>query len=452
MDAKKMRGGVLRAGMIVPVFLVALLSLQGCWNLPLDGLYPRNDLGARPNKEGATGVKSDLLHFAQVTDVHIVDEDNPLRLENIRLWINSPYDFGDLDGLIQPISRDQDIYSGRIWDAVVRSINEGHEERPFEFTMSTGDHTDTGLKSEMEWFIGITDGIIPDSLMEAMEDGSMAAVEPAGLNVPWYAALGNHDVEYQGTINNETVVKCLLQPFGDTGNLINMRSAVDLYQETFSAPWWHGMAEQPPSMTADSYGYYAFNAGEYVRCIVLNTAIYNFYGKIPKETLSAGCLDRNQYGWMLGEIEANRDRLCIIFSHHSPTDGFDDSQSDISAKELMKTLCLYDNVIAHINGHSHVNKIVPVKYRGLPGGYWNINTGAIIEWPQEWRDITIRDNGDGTGSLSCRMVRHGDDGCLDIAYGDADARHSAREGEKTDRDVALRFRVPAAVQTRIASF
>jgi hypothetical protein len=426
-------------------------SLSGCWNLPVAGLLARNDLSAKPDEEGATGKKSELLHFANMSDIHIVDDTNPLRIENIRLMGNGLYDLGALDALIQPISRDQDRYSARIWDAVIRSVNETDGDAPLAFAMITGDHTDTGLKKELEWFIGITDGVVPASLGDAIFAGNAEEVNPVGINVPWYVAVGNHDVEYQGTFNNEAVMDQLLQPFGDTDDLIHLRSLVDLYKTSVSKPWWHGLDNQPAVMLADSYGYYGFDAGEIIHVIVLNTAIYNFEGSYPKETLAGGCLDATQYEWMVGEIEANRDRLCIVISHHSPTDGFSDSQSDITADELMKTLCRYDNVIAHINGHSHVNKVEPVQYDGLPGGYWNINTCSILEWPQEWRDITVEDNGDGTGTLSCRMVRHGDKECLDVASGDADARKKKREGDRKDRNTALKFHIPPAVKNRIVA-
>ncbi|MBN2157790.1 MAG: metallophosphoesterase [Spirochaetes bacterium] len=429
--------------------LLAVSFASGCWNGIFGGLYQRNDLGARPDTSRATGIEQEFIHFAQFSDVHIVDDDNPLRFENIKLVASSPGDLGDLDILIQSISRDQDRYSARIWDSVIRSINEKNAVSPFDFAISTGDHTDTGLLSELRWFIEIADGIKSPSLEKAVLDGTMEDVDPVGLDVPWYAVVGNHDVEYQGTLNNYAIVTALLSSFGDTGDLSYLPDPVDLYGYSISSPWWHGFDFQPPESRARSYGYYSFNASELVHCIILDTAIYNLEGEWPVETFAEGCLDRTQFDWMIRDIEDNRDRLCIIFSHHSPTDSFADQLSQVKSEEFMKALCAYDNVIAHLNGHSHINEITPVKYDCLPGGYWNINTSAIIEWPQEWRDITVEDNGDGTGLISCRMVQHSDTESLDVAGGDPDAQKDTREGTRKDRNVALKIQIPVAVKERI---
>ena len=422
-----------------------IMFASGCGNGVFD-LKKRNDLGAKPDSTRATGIAQDFVHFAQFSDVHIVDDSNPLRFENIKMGSST---HGELDSLVQMISRDQDRYSARIWDAVVRSINEKNATEPLDFAISTGDHTDTGLKTELRWFIEIADGIKSESLQNAIIAGTMQDVNPAGFNVPWYTAVGNHDVEYQGTLNSYNLTKALLSPYGDISDLSRLPETVDLYANSLSDPWWHGFDLQPSKSRAHSYGYYSFNPNDLVHCIVLDTAIYNLEGKLPVETLAGGVLDRAQYDWMVKEIEANKDRICIIFSHHTPLGSFADGISQISASKFRKTLCSYENVVAHVNGHTHVNEITAVMYDRLPGGYWNINTCSIIEWPQEWRNITVKDNGDGTGTITCQMVQHGDTESLDVAGGDPDAQKTKREGTEKDRNVALNFKIPVAVKNRI---
>lgn len=433
---------------IIALSSAFILFLSGC---NTDGLVSRNDLGAESSGDSATGIESTLLHFAQMSDIHIVDDTDPLRVENIRLFPDSPYDLGILDSLIQSISRDQDRYSARIWDAVIRSINDTDNSDPLAFAIMTGDHTDTGLKNELRWFMEITDGILSGSLQDAIAEGAQADFNPAGLNIPWYAAAGNHDVDYQGAFNITPAILAILANYGDTGTLGGLPDAVAAYQLSATEPWWHGFANQPAISMENSYGYYSFDPNEIVHCIVLNTSLYKLAGEEPKDTFAGGILDSAQYDWMRRDIEANRDRLCIIFSHQNPVDGFFDWLSDVKADELMKTLALYDNVIAHFNGHVHINKIDPVLKESGKGGYWNVNTCAIIDWPQEWRNITIRDNGDGTGTITCRMVRHNDGLCLDIASGDPDSQGWISEGSMEDRNVELKFRIPAAVKDRILS-
>lgn len=422
-----------------------IMALPGCGNWVLD-LKKRDDLGAKPDSARATGIVQDFVRFAQFSDVHIVDDANPLRFENIKMGSST---YGELDSLVQMISRDQDNYSARIWDAVVRSINDTNASEPFDFAISTGDHTDTGIKTELRWFIEIADGIKSASLQSAIDAGTMVDVDPAGFQLPWYAAVGNHDVEYQGTLYSYSLTKLLLSPHGDINDLSRLPETVDLYADTISDPWWHGFDHQPAEARLNSYGYYSFNPNDLVHCIVLDTAIYDLEGKHPVETLSGGVLDVAQYNWMIDEIEANSDRVCVIFSHHTPLGSFADGISQISASKFRKTLCSYENVVAHVNGHTHVNEVTPVMYDRLPGGYWNINTGSIIEWPQEWRNITVKDNGDGTGSIICLMVQHSDAECLDVTGNDPDAKKADREGTEKDRNVELLFKIPLAVRNRI---
>jgi hypothetical protein len=166
----------------------------------------RNDLNITPNNSFTNENTIKLIDFAHLTDVHIVDEGNPLRLEELSLLdIDEPI-FSRLDRRIESISRDQDPYSALLWDATIRSINKQHSRDPIDFLIETGDHSDTSLENELRWFIEIADGYISNDYFDRTGKKEMADVNPVGLDssLPWYAAIGNHDVMYQGTIiNNE---------------------------------------------------------------------------------------------------------------------------------------------------------------------------------------------------------------------------------------------------------
>ncbi len=118
---------------------------------------------------------------------------------------------------------------------------------------------------------------------------------------------------------------------------------------------------------------------------------------------AGGGMDRVQFKWLQQEIDANRDKICLIFSHHGPH-SFLQMGDNVSGDQFKALLRRYENVAAHISGHTHNNYIYAEK--GSEGGYWHIATCALIEYPQEWRRITLRDNGDGTGSLICEMHSH----------------------------------------------
>jgi 3',5'-cyclic AMP phosphodiesterase CpdA len=276
---------------------------------------------------------------------------------------------------------------------------------------------------------------------------------PDGLKLPWYTTLGNHDTEYQGSFNSNLLIPLIIQAgcydLDDDGiKLLNMSElssqdeSINAYKDSSSEPHWHGFANMPESEFPYSKkeGYYSFDHNAYVHCIILNTCNYTPELGIPKETLAVGVLDQRQFNWMKADIEKNTDKICLIFSHHSPKDDWEDNQSDISAQELMDALCSYENVIAHMTGHKHRNAIRPVT--SASGGYWDINTTAVTKFPHEWRRITIKDNGDGKGIIYSRIFP-------------AESIPGWKEGVRTDQDnttdrnVDLVFAMPPLVAEKI---
>ena len=62
----------------------------------------------------------------------------------------------------------------------------------------------------------------------------------------------------------------------------------------------------------------------------------------------------------------------------------------------------HPNVIAYVTGHTHENKVLACGSEdGCPAGanWWEINTSAISDWPEQSRLIELMDNGDGTLSI-----------------------------------------------------
>lgn len=180
--------------------------------------------------------------------------------------------------------------------------------------------------------------------------------------------------------------------------------------------------------------------------------------------LSEGTLDRVQHTWLKSEIEANQDKLCLIFSHHGP-DSFLSPKGNIKPCEFINTLQGYPNVIAHIHGHTHHNLIEPsfkVNHKAKKnGGYWDITTSALAEYPMEWRQIKISITKDGTGIIKCRMhkpeITFMTDPETKKAYRDyKKARYtsafdyqtilhlSKMKGKNKDRNVDLAFAMPGS--------
>jgi metallophosphoesterase (TIGR03767 family) len=178
----------------------------------------RGDLAAA--NSGRAGRRTALAAFVQLTDLHIIDAQHPLRLEYLRstdvhAW--RPHEALTVQGAIALVERINALRGGPVTGA------------PLHFAMTTGDNTDNNAKSELEWFLKIMSGgrITPNTgdprhyegvqnsglelywqpdanIRDADKqlgfphlDGFLKAaireVRSPGLNLPWYSTVGNHD-------------------------------------------------------------------------------------------------------------------------------------------------------------------------------------------------------------------------------------------------------------------
>jgi metallophosphoesterase (TIGR03767 family) len=213
----------------------------------------RSDLGINP-QSGRANRRTAVSAFAQITDVHVIDAQSPMRVEYLDRF-DDTYGGAPGTGLLGSAFRPQEMLSGQIAESMVGAVNRVGvgpvTGMQLGFALQTGDNSDNCQYNETRWNIDILDGgktIRPDSgditKWEGVQDNTLlyydrhywhpdpkplartndiyksnfgfptvpglldAARKPfaaTGLSMPWYTAFGNHDNLVQGNFPHSTM-------------------------------------------------------------------------------------------------------------------------------------------------------------------------------------------------------------------------------------------------------
>jgi metallophosphoesterase (TIGR03767 family) len=271
-------------------------------------------------------------------------------------------------------------------------------------------------------------------------DAARRPFRAAGLDMPWLTAYGNHDGLIQGNlppipalaplaVGNRKIVDLppgtdiitlaqqlqTLDPRGLATLLAGPArtvtpdpdrrfvSRVETIREHFNTTSWpkgHGFGR---SNLATGNAYYGFDQGV-VRGIVLDT--------VNPNGGSEGSIDAAQHAWLERELTAGssrhrgrRDRLFVVFSHHTigSMDNTVGEPGRVDGAGVRDLLLRFPNVVLWVNGHTHRNTVTPHRAPG-GGGFWEVNTAAHIDWPQQSRVLELVDNSDGTLSIFATVL------------------------------------------------
>jgi len=340
---------------------------------------------------------------------------------------------------------------------------------------------------------GAPDGKEPDHyrsvhgfpVVKGLLDAARRPFRAQGLRRPWYTCYGNHDGLVQGNFPESFQLSAIATgplkitslpagvSFDDLASgrvspglldaparqvtadpervVLSRTETVKEHFRTGGLPVGHGFtAENLKNGTA----YYAFDPAPRVRGIVLDTVNPNGYAE--------GSLDTAQLEWLKQQLLRARDKVVIVFSHHTldtmsnPIPVVDEPGERVQGDAVLEVLLASKNVVAWVNGHTHENKVTP-RPRPGGGGFWEISTAAHVDWPVQARLLEVVDNRDGTLSLISTIVdadaplSYG--GRLDstaaltslarqLAVNDPQEGASGRAGKVEDRNVELVVKAP----------
>lgn len=171
---------------------------------------------------------------------------------------------------------------------------------------------------------------------------------------------------------------------------------------------------------------YTADVGSRVRLIVLDLA--------RRAGGSGGLVAPEQPAWLAAALAAAGDRWVIVISHQPLS-------SSEGGAGLLGLLDRHPRVIAALAGHTHRNRIAPRPTAS--GGYWMINTAALIDYPQQARAVRVLATAGGGVALQTWMLDHALPGGLGVisrqlAYLDAQGgRPQGFAGGRLDRNVTL---------------
>jgi metallophosphoesterase (TIGR03767 family) len=358
-------------------------------------------------------------------------------------------------------------------------------------------------------------------VIPSLLDACRREFKASGLDLPWISAYGNHDGLLQGNVAASPVSRSYtvgsrkilgLPPgFGvaqllaglngdptlfnelingptrpitpdNRRRILSRSETVAEYFKTTGRPVGHGFTH---ANRRHGTAHYTFRTGA-VRCIVLDT--------VNPNGDQDGSLDQKQFNWLTSLLNANSklrlsptgarehaggtDHLIMILSHHTiatmdnDTTGSEAPGKRILGDQVQQLLLRYPNVIAWVNGHTHVNNIIPhvrPSSWSTKGGFWEINTASHIDFPQQARIVELVDNRDGTLSIfgtiidsiaPLRWTSTNDSAQLaalsrELAANDWQARvphldaqgHDGRRGAVSDRNVELLVQAPFKLES-----
>ena len=344
-------------------------------------------VGADPQDKDEA-LKADLLlRFVWFSDVHIRQREVKLFSKNISR---------NLDDVIPSFEHNpvQEDFHWAVYMSQIEATNRLHRDRPLDFMIHTGDGIDAGTIEELYQFVYISDQL---------------------ERIPWLNMVGNHDVSifgnYQERIGYTRQAGVNFYPVGNLTNFVWMHRrermisgfgrhllptpaesghspSEDTWKGKKLPPTYHHGFDLASGRTCSDFPPknldYDRVAGDYaadlcgtpipIRLIALNSAKMDEWG-------AGGRITPAQRGWLQRALLPADGGINLVFVHHRPQE-FDAETQALLASHGHGALVVF-------TGHTHEHHL---KQQAGPNGrgYYELNTGSVLEFPQVGRLIELR--------------------------------------------------------------
>ena len=306
---------------------------------------------------------------------------------------------------------------------------------------------------------------------------AIRSFESEGLVVPWLGCYGNHEEVCQGmgivtpslaavmTGGRKPVAlpagldpALAVETFTDHPEKFATEEAIDVPPDPERRPisrgefidahmrgGGHGFT---PQNVDEGLAYYVHDDGA-VRFITLDT--------VCDAGGADGTIDLSQLHWLERRLEEvhssfrsrdgaivrtrNHDRYVVILSHHG-LDSLSNPRGNKRGDAVGELLLRFGNVVLWLNGHTHYSRITARTGARDELGFWEVTTGALVDWPCQARLVEIFETAEGQLAIGCTMVDHDGEGLAGLhrelagnaPYGGFDSR---RAGTPADRNAIL---------------
>jgi len=419
----------------------------------------------------ATSVGRPIACFVHISDLHVTDTESPARFEFVNQFWQDPR-FWELLTMQRP-QETLNTHAIAAMVRTINGLDAGPLTglEP-QLVVFTGDAVDNTQRNELTNFLALFSGgtVRPDTGATGYEgvqrtdwpgdfcwkpDGeahgdyfqrglgfparrglledAMQPFDAEGFRIPWIGCYGNHEQVCQGVgVVTPALARAMVgsrKPVGPPPSLDADRAVQDFTDrpELFMTGESIEVAPDPDRrpisreefvdahVRAGGHGFsdrsYYVHDSEEVRFIALDT--------VCDAGGADGSIDPDQLHWLERRLEevhshfrsrdgtlrrsGNRDRYVIVLSHHGYAN-LSNPRGHKRADELLQLLQRFGNVVLWLNGHTHINKVA------RRGGFWEVTTGSIVDWPCQARVVELYETADGELAIGCTMLDHDGDG------------------------------------------